>query len=205
MKVRDHDATDSMLQNFAEKYYTEIMERLVEVCDETGLEKTELLLELDFKPNKHTGVAPALQDPPNLPEFKISEARKYFEGSRENEPDWFSKSQDEDTYQQNILPIVSGLKDQYANLSEKQLLCLIRYPVGASCTNLQMEHQGTNEGIFTNDAVAAFRCAIHDGNFTPLSKILDEDNITYYRNRYGYIDDNGNEEKCGIATTSSAS
>jgi hypothetical protein len=66
------------------------MKRIVEVSDESGLNKSELLLELDFNSNDDEGIAPTLQDPPN---FKIAESRGYFERSRPIEPDWFYKKE----------------------------------------------------------------------------------------------------------------
>lgn len=58
------DATQNAPLNFAKANYPATMERIVEVSDETGLNKSELLLELDFNSNDDKGIAPALQDPP---------------------------------------------------------------------------------------------------------------------------------------------
>ena len=84
------------------------MERVVEACDELNLKKSDVLLELDFLPDDDSGYVPALDTP--LPFFEVKASRGYFEGERVNEPDWFFKHVDEETYKKNIANIVPGIK-----------------------------------------------------------------------------------------------
>ena len=132
--VRASNASENTLLSFAKKHFVDIMVELVSVCGSTGLKKGELLLELDFVPDKN-GRIPALQNPPD---FKIKESRGYFEGARPNEPDWFYKKQDAEVYQRNIKPIVAAIKDHYNRLTPSHLLCFVRHSDGASCYKIQL-------------------------------------------------------------------
>eukprot|EP00526_Cylindrotheca_closterium_P007374 CAMPEP_0113653144 /NCGR_PEP_ID=MMETSP0017_2-20120614/28409_1 /TAXON_ID=2856 /ORGANISM="Cylindrotheca closterium" /LENGTH=681 /DNA_ID=CAMNT_0000566091 /DNA_START=53 /DNA_END=2095 /DNA_ORIENTATION=- /assembly_acc=CAM_ASM_000147 len=70
---------------FTKYNYVVVMVKIIEFCDRTGSEMEDLVLELDFMPNKH-GVIPALQDPPVV---KIATSESYVAGSRSEEADWF--------------------------------------------------------------------------------------------------------------------
>ena len=94
------------------------MQRVVEVCNELNLTKSDVLLELDFMPDE-SGTAPALQTP--VPNFKVKASRGYFEGERPNEPDWYHKHDDEQVYKSNVEKVLPGLKDRY----ERQVICYL--------------------------------------------------------------------------------
>lgn len=59
------------------------------------IDKQELVLELDFFATE--GSAPALREPP---EFKVGITKRYFEGDRPEEPDWFYKGTE--VYEKNV-------------------------------------------------------------------------------------------------------
>jgi len=124
------EASQHAVLNFCQKNYAAVMKRIVKVCDETGLKKGELLLELEIKPNDKSGITLAFLDPP---EFKIAEARGYFEGSRPNEPDWFYEKADYDFYHKNISSVVANVKDQFSRMRKSHVLCLVRHPGSVSC------------------------------------------------------------------------
>ena len=172
---KNNEGNQQTIWNFSKRNYVEIMERFVSVCDDTGLDKSELLLELDFKPNEN-GMAPALQE---QPEFKVANTRDYFEGSRPNEPDWFFKSETEDQeifrYEDCVGPVVANVKDIYTRLTKNHILCLVRFPSVVSVARLQMEELDNGNEIFSHETLNAVRSAINDDNFGPLEGIFRED------------------------------
>ena len=106
------------------------MAKLVEATQQTGLEKKDLLLELDMTPDAN-GVAPALRE---KPEFNIKGTKGYYEGSRPNEPDWFFKAGlSKKLYEENLNNLVTVVQDMYRKMTSDLLLCLVRYPLGPSC------------------------------------------------------------------------
>ena len=82
---KTYENSQQALLNFAQKNYADIMERLVKFCEQSGLSKKETVLEIDFQSNDN-GVVPAAAG-----QFKVGNARLYFEGDRPEEPDWFYK------------------------------------------------------------------------------------------------------------------
>ena len=116
--------------NFSQRNYAKIMKQFVKISNETGFNKSELFLEVDFMPNKFgNGIVPALQNPP---EFKVASTRDYLEGSRPNEPDWFFKTsknkQERDLYQKGVHQIIKILQDMYGRMTKNHILCLVRFP-----------------------------------------------------------------------------
>ena len=101
------------------------MKKVAEVCSDTGLSKSDVLLEIDFVPDE-SGSAPALKYPP---EFKVKDTHGYIEGSRPNEPDWFGKSEDVNEYNK-VKSLVAGLREQHERMTENNLLCYVRHTDG---------------------------------------------------------------------------
>jgi hypothetical protein len=165
------------------------MESVVQVCDEFNLAKSEVLLELDFLPDKDGGSPPALRSP--VPDFKVKASRGYFEGERPNEPDWFYKHDDEETYNKNMKSIIPGLKDYFNRVTEihLNLLCFVRHSGElTSCYRMQMEHgSGSGVQLFGEEEFQAFRSAIQDENFEPLHNLLVERVATRDRRYLAHI------------------
>jgi hypothetical protein len=179
--IQRSSARQQTVVNFGKRHYAEIMERFVDVCDETGVKKSELLLELDFMPDDNGTNAPALREPP---EFKIGEARGYFEGSRPNEPDWFYKKEDKHAYEVNVNNVVSTVKDHFGRMTENHVLVLVRYPGGHACYRLQLQEDNGLQ-MFSDLALDAFRSAINDEDFGPLSRIFDESQVRHFKKKFG--------------------
>lgn len=171
-------ATQNATLNFAKRNYVDILEDLVEVCDETGLSKSELMLELDFTPNAK-GICPALEDPPD---FEIKESRGYFEGSRPNLPDWFLQNEDGE---KNIDTVVAAIKDHFGRVTKDHLLCLARQPGGVSCYRIQLSDSDTGKQMFSQEAVDAARSAINDDDYDGLEQIFNENTMRAMRRSYG--------------------
>jgi len=175
------DATQHTLMNFAKANYAEIMQEIVEVCDEHHLTKGEVLLEVDFMPDE-SGLAPALQVPA---EFTVAKSRGYFEGSRPNEPDWFYKHVDSSVYKSNVKSIIAALKDTYQRLTPDHILVLTRYSGGVSVYRLQLsDFEGKGAEMFSDKAVDAVRSAVMEGDYGPLSRIFDHTKMGYFRDKY---------------------
>ena len=159
------------------------MKRLVEVCDELNITKSEVVLELDFHPDG-SGRAPALRP---SPDFEVKAARGYFEGDRPNEPDWFYKHVDEETYKSNVKNVIAGLKDQYSRMTENHLLCFVRQLGGfTSVYKLQMlPGDGSGIQMFGEEALKTFRCAIKDEKYWPLRDLFGDRVAAQARRQYG--------------------
>lgn len=144
------------------------MRKVVEVHNETGLKKMDLLLELDFAPDS-SGTAPALRHPP---EFSVKETRGYYEGSRPNEPDWFYKGHKE-VYKKNIKASTDALKDHHGRMTEDHLLCLVRHAGGfTSCYRVQLMTEASGPQMLGDEAFRAFRVAINDDDYGPMASLF---------------------------------
>jgi hypothetical protein len=175
-------ASQQSVLNFAQKNYADIMEGLIRCCDKTGLKKEEVLVEVDFSPNED-GNIPALCDPP---EFIVNDARGYFEGSRPNEPDWFCKNEDDVLYEKNIDGFTGAIKDNFERMTSYHVLCAVRYPGGFSVYRLQLQpDQGSGHQMFSDQALDAYRSALEDEDFGPLSRIFGEAQMKYFKRRLG--------------------
>mmetsp|Transcript_5066 Transcript_5066/g.12084 ORF Transcript_5066/g.12084 Transcript_5066/m.12084 type:complete len:485 (+) Transcript_5066:75-1529(+) len=121
------------ISNFCQRQYVHIMVKMVEACEQSGLTKDDMLVELNFKANQN-GIVPAMQD---KPEIKIAPVKDYIEGSRPAEPDWFYKNQDRTLYEHNVKGYLATIKDQYRRMLPTHFLFLMRYEGGFSCYKVQ--------------------------------------------------------------------
>ena len=175
------EASMQSVQNFAMRNYADIVEGLLECCDETGLKKEELLVEIDFTPGED-GTIPALSDPP---EFIVKDARGYFEASRPNEPDWWYKNEDDVVYKKNIDYFLGVMKDSFERMTTNHILCMVRFPAGVSVYRLQLQSKANGPAMFSNQALDAYRSAWKDQDFGSLSRIFDETQMEPFRRRLG--------------------
>lgn len=147
---------DSILSFVIINYY-DIMKEIVRITQEKGIDKQELVLEIDFFANK--GSAPALRDPA---EFKIGITSRYLEGDRPDEPDWFYKGTS--VYDSNIKVFIAVLSDRYHRMTSDRLLTVTRYASGSSSgvhrLFLMTEVDGTP--LFSDDALDAFARAMNN-------------------------------------------
>lgn len=144
---------DSIMSFIMANYY-DIMKEIVSVTNKENVGKQELVLELDFFANE--GSAPALRDPPN---FKIGVAKRYIEGRRPDEPDWFHKGSE--IYDSNVKMFVTGAMDHYRRMTSNHLLTFVRYASGSTGVYRVMlltEENGTP--LFSDEAYEAFSRAL---------------------------------------------
>jgi len=171
------DGNGQTLTNFSESNYFAIMKRYIEVCDDKKVDKSELLLEVDFIPNAdYNGMAPALSTPPH---FTVAKSRDYFEGSRPNQPNWWGKKTYTDDQiiqyrydEENMHHVMHHVKDQYDRMTSNHILCLCRFPSNIFSARLQIANPTTLKEIFSDDAMAAVRTALRDRNYGPLKGIF---------------------------------
>ena len=130
MKVENIQQT---LMAFVQRNYHHIMVKMVKVCDQTGLAKKDMLVELNFKANER-GIVPAMQA---KPEFNIAPIKDYIEGSRPAEPDWFYKNHDRRMYENNINGYLATIKENVNKARPSHLLCFMNYEGGFSCYKIQ--------------------------------------------------------------------
>lgn len=156
--------------NFARAYYISIMKKIIEFFNETGLDKSEVLVELDFLANDINDIAPALRNPPD---FDVKETRGYIDGARPNEPDWFYKNEDEKVYTTNINAVVTEIRDHFSRMTPNHILCFARLPGFTSCFRMQFMVQGGSDAkMFGEEAFNTFRSVMYNGDFDQLSQIF---------------------------------
>ena len=144
------------------------MAKLVEATQQTGLDKKDLIVELDMMPDAN-GLAPALME---KPQFKILGTKGYYEGSRPNEPDWFFKNEgDKKLYEDNIGGVVTVVRDLHSRMTSDFVLFLVRFPQGCSCLRLELK---TSSGVpmFGDQALEAFKIRLQDNDFDPFKAIF---------------------------------
>lgn len=141
------------LNDVLQKNYFDVMTKIVEVCEETGVSKKNLVVELDFFPNSETGSAPILSTPPS---FKVAPAARYYQGSRPDEPDWFHKGTD--VYEGNVAAVRLGLKDQHSRMTADHVLVLLRWADGQpSVYRVLVQAPVTMVPIYGDRALEAFK------------------------------------------------
>ena len=152
--------------SFCELNYYRIVKEFLRVCAETGLERKELALVVDFMPDKD-GIIPALKIPP---EFTVGITKEYFEGSRPAEPDWFYKNVEGHCYEEGVAHWMHGVKDRYQHLSVHEILGLVRSVDSSAVTspfNL-MSSQG-RKLLFSDEVFEVFGKFLSDGEVEKLT------------------------------------
>mmetsp|Transcript_17602 Transcript_17602/g.43307 ORF Transcript_17602/g.43307 Transcript_17602/m.43307 type:complete len:847 (+) Transcript_17602:218-2758(+) len=157
---------------FTNTNYVAVMVKIIEFCDRTGSEMEDLVLELDFMPNKH-GVIPALQDPPV---FKIATSESYVDGSRPEEADWFLNDAHCKVDESEKKELIAHAKENSEFILQDVSFC-VRY----AGEMVFMRSKG-NDKIITPKALDAFRTVMEDLDFVPLYEVFDELNLdgSYY-------------------------
>jgi len=157
---------------FTKINYVAVMVKIIEFCDRTGSEMEDLVLELDFMPNKH-GVIPALQDPPV---FKIATSESYVDGSRPEEADWFLNDAHCKVDESEKKELIAHAKENSEFILQDVSFC-VRY----AGEMVFMRSKG-NDKIITPKALDAFRTVMEDLDFVPLYEVFDELNLdgSYY-------------------------
>jgi len=175
---KTYENSQQALLNFAKMNYEDIMERLVNLCEESGISKKETVIEIDFKPNDD-GVVPAAAG-----QFKVGNARRYFEGDRPEEPDWFYKREDKKCYKNNIKNMITGMTDNFNRIADSHVLCLVRHSRGDFGINRLQLTLENGKQMFSNQAYEAFRSAIQDKKENGLMRMFGMRKIEFYRKRY---------------------
>lgn len=176
-----------MVENFVqnkENYYS-IMKEILR-HSKGGINKKELLLELDFCRSMNGTIAPALREPP---EFKVAQARRYFEGSRRAEPDWFGKGTP--AYKKCITPWLHDLKTQYQSLTDDHLLIIARAPDQYASTVMLINsfktiQRATGVSKYSSQALDAFDGATN-GDVSTLDSVFgkNEDITLFLKSKVG--------------------
>ncbi|CAJ1934462.1 unnamed protein product [Cylindrotheca closterium] len=117
-----YEIMSMLYHRFALKNYPFLLTKLVEACDNTGLEPNEFVLELDFPPIQN-GIFPLYYDLSSfdnllddLTIFKFVPAQGYIDGSRPEEADWFSNyHQDPYHREKKKKAAVALMKERTAN------------------------------------------------------------------------------------------
>jgi hypothetical protein len=129
------------------------------ITREKKIDKQELVLELDLCVDEQ-GSAPAFRTPH---EFKVGITRRYLEGTRPDEPDWYGRGTGS-VYQMNIDNFLANAQDQYQRMTSDHLLVIARYPSGDSgIYRLRVVSETTGVGLWSDEAMDAFsRALIND-------------------------------------------
>jgi len=130
------------------------------------------LLEIDLQAGENGSIPPALRDPA---QFKIGQARSYFEGDRPDAPPWFSKREVKDV---NVE--MSRLQHQFGLMTPNDIFCFVRYP---RTTDVLRARPRTDYGsdLFSDIALDAFRSALEDDDFDPISRVFKYNQLMYVK------------------------
>jgi hypothetical protein len=133
------------------------MKEFDRITREKKIDKRELVLELNLYVDEQ-GSAPAFRTPHA---FKVGIMRRYLEGTRPEEPDWFSKGTS--VYEMNIDNFLANAQDQFQRMTSEHLLVLARYPSGSSgIYRLRVVSETTGVGLWSDEAMDAFSRALRD-------------------------------------------
>jgi len=157
--LKNAEASDQLIQDYAERHYVDIMVRLVEECEKAdggSLQMKDMVLELDFNPDSN-GNVPILQE--DAPQFKIISNVRYLEAEIENGY----------VYSENVESFAARLNDR----SLSDLLCYVLYCQGTKgCCTFNFFEPHTNQAMYTEETLAAFRSALLDNNYGHLAHIF---------------------------------
>jgi hypothetical protein len=160
-------AVESAVMSFVKMNYYSIVDECYKKCKEYNVPKKELVIEINF-----FGDAPALRD-----EFKVGLTSRYLEGSRPDEPDWFSKGTS--VYKSNIGRWLVGAKDHYDRMTSDRLLAFCVYGDGNSGVyKLSLMNPGTGKELLSDEAVDCIGREDHDGMVAILGQMQTD---VYYR------------------------
>jgi hypothetical protein len=160
-------AVESAVMSFVKTNYYSIVDECYKKCKEYNVPKKELVIEINF-----FGDAPALRD-----EFKVGLTSRYLEGSRPDEPDWFSKGTS--VYKNNIGRWLVGAKDHYDRMTSDRLLAFCVYGDGNSGVyKLSLMNPVTGKELLSDEAVDCIGREDHDGMVAILGQMQTD---AYYR------------------------
>jgi len=165
------------IMGFINRNYYNILKEVIAVIDREKVDKKELVLELNF--HAEDGSAPALKDPP---EFKVGLTRRYLDGSRPDEPDWFYKG--DCVYEKNVAGWRAGLEDHYKRMTSNHLLTTARYPSADSGVyRVQLTSEATGKHLFSDEALNAFRRCVFENDDDGLGNVYRGEQLSYIKER----------------------
>lgn len=121
---------NALVQSFLRKHARDVVRALSAKMEETGLERKDLVLELNFKvEDGNTGLPPSLQDPPF---FKIGFTKRYYEGDRPEEPSFLACDKGTAHYEENIDGFLASIRGMHDKTTNEHLLICVMYPTNPS-------------------------------------------------------------------------
>jgi len=164
--------------SFVTSNYYDIMKEIIRLTQAESIDKQEVVLELDFYANE--GSAPALREPP---EFKVGITKRYLEGDRPDEPDWFYKG-DDTYYEKNVSAFLAGTTDHYQRMTKNHLLTVTRYASGSSGVYRLMLLSSVENGtpLFSDEAYDAFDRAMKDDD-SRLEEVFGDNHVNIIARR----------------------
>jgi len=147
-QMKQVEDMETFVRNFSRKYHVLIMARMVELCKGKDLKKKDLLVELDYTPNKD-----------GRP-FTVASTQDYIDGSRTN---WIARRMDPQWRQQGVDAIFETLPGR----TPLHLMVLLNYNGTIRCCNVL-----DIEGIWSDESFEAFQSAIIDKDLRPLQSII---------------------------------
>lgn len=160
------------IDSWTQRHYYDYMKEFDRIMREKKIGKLELLLELDLYADEQ-GSAPALRTPP---EFKVGITRRYLEGTRPEEPDWFGKGT-------NVDRVRACVQDQYQRMTSDHLFVIARYPNGSTGLYwLRPVSPTTGIALFSDEAMDAFSRALRDDD-SRLGQVYGESQLSHIQER----------------------
>ncbi|CAB9497300.1 expressed unknown protein [Seminavis robusta] len=131
---REVDSHQQLLTGFLHKNYFRILLKAHAFCEEHGVGKQDILLEIDFY-----GDAPALRG-----EFSFDLVSGYIHDNRPNEKEWFPND------------LWKGIKDKYRTMTPDPVLAVCHYPDDSGgAYRLGLKNQDTGLAMMSNEAMGA--------------------------------------------------
>ncbi len=157
--------------SFAINNYIFIVLEILAVMEEHGLSKDEVLLELDFVPDSE-GNIPVYNNPP---QFAVRNALEIMKGKSTSTKSKEQLSVFGATDPDFISQVAADVKALFQEAANQNLMCLYRHSNGWTITRISIGH------FFSTDAINAVKLAIHDGNFSNLSRHFDDEQIKFIK------------------------
>jgi hypothetical protein len=141
----------NIIMFFIREHYIEIMTKIKQTCDNHGIDKKDVFLQIDFyKESDAQGQSPAMEG-----QFLVASVSKCLEGGRSAEPNWFYKGSD--VYESNVAMFRAGLQDHHKRVTANHVLVVFRSSDGdAGVYRVDIMAETTDFHILSNEALELF-------------------------------------------------
>jgi len=122
---------NALVLSFLQKHARDVVSAMRTKMEETGLERKDLVLELNFQVEDGNigALPPSLQDPPF---FKIGITKRYYEGDRLEEPSFLACDKGTAHYEKNIDGFLANIRGMHDKMTNGHFLICVMYQTNPS-------------------------------------------------------------------------